>query len=112
MIEGVSALQEDALAFSFQGQITADDDDHMLTPALDRALEHDHLRLLAQLGQVFEGYDLGAAWSRRAVAAFSLVRPCPVRVFANAELEGPAAGWWSRWARSIWSGRARRSRSS
>ena len=112
MIECMSGLPDGTLGFSFQGQITADDYDHVLTPALDRALEqHDRLKLLAQLGPAFEGYDLGAAWAdgrealrhwdgferlalvsdvawvRTAVAAFSLVMPCPVRVFANADLE-------------------------
>lgn len=112
MIECMSGLPDGTLGFSFQGQITANDYDHVLTPALDRALEqHDRLKLLAHLGPAFGGYDLGAAWAdgrealrhwdgferlalvsdvawvRTAVAAFSLVMPCPVRVFADAELE-------------------------
>jgi len=107
MIECMGGLPEGTLGFSFQGQITAEDYDHVLTPALDRALEqHDHLKLLAQLGPAFEGYDLGydlcaawadgrealrhwdgferlalvsdVAWVRTAVAAFSLMMPCPV----------------------------------
>ena len=119
MIEYMSGLPEGTLGFSFQGQITADDYDHALTPALDAALaQHDRLKLLAQLGPSFEGYDLGAAWAdgrealrhwdgferlalvsdlawvRTAVAAFSLVMPCPVRVFANASLE-EARRWLS-----------------
>jgi len=119
MIECMSGLPDGTLGFSFQGQITADDYDHVLTPALDRALEqHDHLKLIAQLGPSFEGYDLGAAWAdgrealrhwdgferlalvsdvawvHTAAAAFSLAMPCPVRVFANADFED-ARRWLS-----------------
>ena len=112
MIETMSGLPDGTLGFSFQGHITAQDYERVLTPALDRALvQHDHLKLLAQLGPAFQGYDLGAAWADgrealrhwdgferlalvsdvawvpTAMAAFSLVMPCPVRVFANADFD-------------------------
>ena len=112
MIECMSGLPDGILGFSFKGQITAQDYDQVLTPALDAALlQHSHLKLLAQFGPRFEGYDLGAAWAdgrealrhwdgferlalvsdldwvHTTMAAFSLVMPCPVRVFTNAQLE-------------------------
>jgi len=69
MIECMSGLPGWHLGFSFpQGRYTTAGTiyDHVLTPALDRALSStDHLKLMPKLGgRPFEGYDLAAALGR------------------------------------------------
>ena len=94
------------------GQVTKDDYDNVLVPAIESALkDHDGLRLLFLMGADFTGYDMGAMWAdskfgltywsgfeRIAVAtdtawvsvamrAFAPLMPCPLKVFPLAETD-------------------------
>ncbi|CAK6689614.1 hypothetical protein BBFGKLBO_00653 [Synechococcus sp. CBW1107] len=93
MIECVSGLPEGTLGFSFREQITADDDDRVLTPALDRALEqHDRLKRLAVPGPAFVGCP--QVWR------------CPARCVCSPMQSWRmlGVGWPGRWAPCTWSG--------
>lgn len=107
------------LELHLSGQVTQDDYDTVLIPAIDRALEdHDGVRVLIVVDPNFTGYDLAAVWSdskmgmtywrgfdRVAVAAdpgwittaihaFAPLMPCPVQVFPLAEAD--SARRWLR----------------
>ncbi len=112
MIDAMEGMPEGTLGFRFHGRVTADDYRSVLTPALERGLEqHDRLKLLAVLAGDFEAYEVGAAWEdskelvrhwggferlavvsevpwvRLAMQVFAPALPCPVRLFANDQVE-------------------------
>jgi hypothetical protein len=94
------------------GQVSKDDYDNVLVPAIESALkDYDGLRLLFVMDQDFTGYDMGAMWAdskmgltywsgfdRIAVAtdkgwvsvamrAFAPLMPCPLKVFTLSETD-------------------------
>ena len=106
MIKEIADLPEGTLGFQFTGQITGDDYDKVLTPAIEKAIEqHERIKIMIQFGPEFEGYSLEAAWDdtkmglrnwngferiavitevswlRMSVRAMSLLMPCPVQLF-------------------------------
>ncbi|MEB3323106.1 MAG: STAS/SEC14 domain-containing protein [Synechococcaceae cyanobacterium] len=108
MIEAIPDLPEGTVGFSFTAQVSADDYQRVLEPALERVLaEHERVKALFRFGPAFEGYDLAAAWEdtrtglrhwrgferiavvtdhralRPAVQAIGMLMPCPVRLFAD-----------------------------
>ena len=110
MIQLIDGLPEGTLGLSFHGQVSGDDYDTVLVPALDRAIDlHDRVRTLLRFGSDFEGYSLEAAWDdtlvglrhwrgfermaivsdvpwlRTAIRAVAGLLPCPVRLFDEAE---------------------------
>ena len=112
MIDAMEGLPEGTLGFRFRGKVTAADYRSVLTPSLERGLEqHERLKLLAVLAEDFEAYELGAAWEdskellrhwggferlavvsevpwvRLAMQVFAPALPCPVRLFANDQVE-------------------------
>lgn len=112
MIETIPGLPEGTLGFTFRGQISGQDYDDVLVPALDGAIEeHDRIKALLVFGEAFEGYDLAAVWDdtrlglrhwrgferiavvsdvlwvRTAVRALGVVMPSAVRLFAAGEEE-------------------------
>jgi hypothetical protein len=119
MIERLTGLPDNVIGFSAHGKVTAADYEQHLVPAVEAALAaHDKVRLLYQLGEDFDGFEVGAlwedakvglmhlaAWERIALVtdvewlgtatkAMGFMMPGEVRVFPNAELE--AARDWLR----------------
>jgi len=117
MIERLTGLPDNVIGFSAHGTVTAADYEEHVVPAVEAALAaHEKVRLLYQLGEDFEGFDMAAIWEdakvglshfaawqrialvtdedwiRTATKAFGFAMPGEVRVFANAELEA-ARNW-------------------
>jgi len=125
MIEEIAGLPEGTLGFKISGDVTGDDYDNVLTPAVDKAIEkYDRIRFLAQVGPDFERYSLDAIWDdtklglrhwngfermamvtdvgwvQMAVKAMAFMMPCPVQLFAISELDD-AKRWLSESLGSI-----------
>ena len=106
MIEILKNFSDNVVALSCKGQVTKEDYDGILVPAILEALtRHDKIRLLYQTSADFTGYDPGAIWEDlkigvehptrwervavvtdvdwivRMVRIFSFLIPCPVKVF-------------------------------
>lgn len=63
MIEQISPLTENVLAYRAVGEVTADDYETVLTPAIDEAIAHQRkINLVYVLGDQFERYSAGGAW--------------------------------------------------
>lgn len=117
MIELLSDLPGNVVGVEAKGKVEAEDYRTVLDPAVAEALEtHDKVRLLAVLGDEYEGYSMGAAWEdtklgighwgaweriavvtdhrgiREGIAAVGWMLPGEVRVFPAAERE-QATGW-------------------
>ena len=117
MLELINGFPDDVVAITAIGEVTDEDYEAVLDPAIDAArTTHDKIRLLYLLGEEFTGYDaeamwedtkLGlrtftsydriavitdATWMRRAVAAFGWMIPGEVRVFHVSALD--AARTW------------------
>ena len=125
MIEEIAGLPEGTLGFKISGDVTGDDYDNVLTPAVDKAIEkYDRIRFLAQVGPDFERYSLDAIWDdtklglrhwngfdrvavvtdigwiQMGVKAMAFMMPCPVQLFALGELDD-AKRWLSESLGSI-----------
>ncbi len=60
------------MAISCHGQVSKQDYDEVLIPAVEKALQsHDKVRMLYEVAPDFAGYDAGAAWED-----FKTVRSC------------------------------------
>ena len=106
MIEILKNFSDNVVALSCKGQVTREDYDGILVPAILEALtRHDKIRLLYQTSADFTGYDPGAIWEDlkigvehptrwervavvtdvdwivRMVRIFSFLIPRPVKVF-------------------------------
>ncbi len=117
MIERLTGLPDNVIGFSAHGHVTAADYEQHVVPAVEEVLvAHDKIRLLYQLGEDFEGFDVGALWEdtkvglghlaawerialvtdvdwlRTAAKAMGFMMPGEVRVFPNAELDA-ARDW-------------------
>jgi len=111
MIERMLDLPNNVLGFKASGEVTAEDYQAVLVPALEEVLSRTHkTRLLYVLGDDFRGYTGAAAWEdakiglkhltrfdrvavvtdvdwiKSSVKAFGFVMPCEVRVFDGNEL--------------------------
>jgi SpoIIAA-like len=63
MLERIEGLPDTVLRFEAKGELTGDDYNTILIPAVDQALaRHDKLRLLYVLGEEFSGITGGAIW--------------------------------------------------
>ena len=125
MIEEITGLPAGTLGFKVSGNITGDDYDNVLTPAIDKAIEEfDRIKLLAQIGPDFKGYSLDAAWDdaklglrhwngfdrvalatdvswiRTMIKAIGFMMPCPVQLFELGEVDD-AKRWLSESLGSI-----------
>jgi len=119
LIEEITGLPAGTLGFRVSGNVTGDDYDNVLTPAIDKAIEEfDRIKLLAQIGPDFKGYSLDAAWDdaklglrhwngfervalatnvgwmQTMIKAMGFMMPCPVRLFELDEV-GDAKRWLS-----------------
>ena len=63
MFELIPALPDNVIGIVAKGEITADDYENVLEPAITEALaKHDKIRLLYVLGKDFTGFSAGAMW--------------------------------------------------
>ena len=63
MLEKISAVPDSVLGFRASGELTGDDYQPVLVPAVEAALRsRDKLRLLYLLGDDVTGFSAGAAW--------------------------------------------------
>jgi hypothetical protein len=117
MIEILKNFPDNVIAISCKGQVTKEDYDGILVPAILEALkQHDKIRLLYETSADFTGYDPGALWEdlkigvehptrweRVAVVTdvgwivqmmriFSFLMPCPVKLFPPSE-DAQAHAW-------------------
>lgn len=117
MIESVPGLPDGVIGMRASGEVTDDDYEQVLIPAVEAALaDHDKIRLLYVLGPDLEHVEAGAAWEDAKVGLhhlFSFERmavvtdvtwiarsirwmgfaiPAKVEVFADAELD-QARAW-------------------
>ncbi len=64
MIEMIPALPDNVVGFVAKGEVTREDYENTIDPAVERALEqHDKIRLLYVLGAGFTGCSPGAMWA-------------------------------------------------
>ena len=110
MLELISDLPDTVVGIRASGQVTAEDYESVLMPAIDaRLAQRDRVRVLYHLGADFTGFTSGAMWDdiklglghlkaweklavvtdvgwvAHAVRLFGIAMPCPVKVFPNAE---------------------------
>ncbi len=119
MITPIKNLPEHALGFTASGQVTGDDYEQHIIPAVEAALKtHEKLSLIYHLGPDFTGFNAAAvwddaklglghltSWNRMAVVtdiswigtgvrAAGFLMPCEVELYTNAQLE-EAKAWVS-----------------
>ena len=119
MIEKIVDLSDNALGFTAKGQVTVDDYETIIIPAVEELFSRqEKIRFLYHLGEDFTGFEAAAMWDdmklglkhlkgwekmaivsdiewvRAATKIFGLVIPGHVRVFRNKDL-GEATGWIS-----------------
>ncbi len=119
MIELIRDLPDDVLGIEARGEVTGEDYEQVLIPAVERHLERrSKIRLLYVLGSEFGGYSAAAIWDdakigmehpfsweriavvtdddgyRRLVRGFGFMVPGKVKVFDVAELDA-ARAWIS-----------------
>jgi SpoIIAA-like len=119
VIEQLSDLPEDVLGFEAKGDVSGDDYERVLVPAVEKRLAQvDKISLLYVLGDEFNGYSAAAAWDdtkvgmqhlsawkriavvtdhefyRHAIKGFGFLMRAEVKVFANSEL-AEARAWVS-----------------
>jgi hypothetical protein len=125
MIEILAGLPEGTIGFKVSGEVSGDDYDGVLTPAVDEAIAtYDRIKLLVQVGPGFEGYSLDAMWDdtklglrhwsgferaavvtdvgwiKTGVKAMGFMMPCPVQLFDIDDLDN-AKRWLSESLGSI-----------
>lgn len=119
MIELIEDLPDDVVGLEAKGEVTGDDYEQVLIPAVERQLErHRKIRLLYLLGSEFSGLSAAAMWDdakvgmehpflweriavvtdhdayRRLFKGVGFLIPAKVRVFGVAELD-EAKAWIS-----------------
>ena len=63
MITRIPSMPDGVLAFEAHGEVTGDDYENVLVPAVqDELADHDKIRCLYVLGSDFSGYDGAALW--------------------------------------------------
>jgi len=75
MIERLEEFPDNVVAFVCHGQVTRQDYDTVLVPAVEKALEaHDKIRLYYETGSDFSGIDPSAVWEDTRVGIGHLTR--------------------------------------
>jgi hypothetical protein len=117
MIELLDNFPLNVVALSCEGQVTKEDYDEVLVPAVLNALKHhDKIRLLYKISANFTGYEPGAIWEdlkiglehftrwervavvtdvdwiAQTIRAFRFLMPCPTKLFPVSEFT--QAGSW------------------
>jgi len=63
MLEIIEGLPDNAVGFTAKGNVTAEDYETVLIPAVEEKLKkHEKVRLLYHLGEEFERFEAGAMW--------------------------------------------------
>lgn len=63
MLEIIEGLADNAVGFSAKGDVTSEDYETVLIPAVEEKLKsHDKIRLLYYLGSEFSRFEAGAMW--------------------------------------------------
>ena len=63
MLELIERLPDNALGFTAKGNVTSEDYETVLIPAVEEKLKkHEKVRLLYHLGDEFEKFEAGAMW--------------------------------------------------
>ena len=116
MIELIPGLPDHVVGFEAKGEVTGDDYENTLVPAVEEQLKRDDkLRMLYVLGAEFSGYSAGAMWEDtkvgmfhlfsferiavvtdhdsygRMIKGFGFLVPGKVRVFSDADLDDAKA---------------------
>jgi SpoIIAA-like len=111
MMELIPDLPTNVVGLVASGHITGDDYARVAIPAVEAALKmHGRIRMLYQVPADFDGFAAGAVWDdvrmgmghftawekiavvtdvdwiRGSTRLFAFLMPCPVKLFANAEL--------------------------
>ena len=119
MLRRIEGLPDNVLGFEAAGDVTGEDYERVLIPAVEAALaQQKSIRFLYHIGSEFTSFDVKALWDdakvglshltawervavvtevgwiRTAVKAFGFVMPGEVRVFGNGEL-AQAKAWLS-----------------
>ena len=64
MIELLKDFPGNVIALAAAGQVTRDDYEKVVIPAVERTLaKHEKVRLYYQIGSDFSGFDPGAMWA-------------------------------------------------
>ncbi len=117
MLQIIPDLPEQVVGVRASGQVTAEDYESVVIPAVEAALlKFDSIRFLYHLGPAFTGFTAGAMWDdmklglghlrnwkrvavvtdhkwvEGALRLLSFAMPCPVKLFPDAEL--PEAKHW------------------
>lgn len=112
MIKAIPDLPDNALGFSAEGTVTAQDYESTIIPAVEALFaRYDKVRCLYHIGENFAGFDAGAMWDdakiglkhfrgwekialvsdvewiRTTIRLFGIAIPGQVRLFENRELE-------------------------
>jgi hypothetical protein len=120
MIKIIPDLPSNVIGFEVSGNVTAEDYETVLMPAVEAASSRDRkLRLLYHIGPGFEKFELGAMWDdakvglqhysswykiavvsdagwiRTSIKVFGFAFPGHVRTFSNAEMN-EAIGWLTK----------------
>jgi SpoIIAA-like len=91
MIETIAGFPDNVVACAAKGQVTGEDYDRVLIPAVEAALaKHDKIRCYYELGTAFAGMDAGAAWRDFTVGIEHLTRWERVAVVTDVEWIGHA----------------------
>ena len=116
MIKLVKGLPENVVGVSAHGQVTGEDYEKVLIPAVESALEsHDKIRVYYEIDSDFAGFDIGAMladirigagrllhwerialvtdipWIHNAMRLFSFMIPAQTRTFEIADAEAAKA---------------------
>ena len=116
MIKLVPGLPDNVVGISAHGQVTGEDYEKVLIPAVERALQrHDKIRVYYEIDSDFTGFDIGAmladirigagrllhweriaivtdvTWIHNAVQLFSFMIPAQTRTFETADSEAAKA---------------------
>lgn len=119
MLELMKDLPDNAVGFSAVGEVTDDDYEDVLIPAIEAKLEkYDKIRVLYDFGPNFEKFDGDAMWDdtkvgmkhltdfdkiavvsdqkwiRRSIKAFGWLMPGEVKLYEGSELD-EAKAWIS-----------------
>ena len=111
MLTPIELAADNAIGFSANGEVTAEDYETVLIPAVEEILRHEEkIRFLYHLGPEFTGFTGGAMWDdakvglrhlgawerialvtdvewlRKAAPLISITVPGEVKLFANTEL--------------------------
>jgi hypothetical protein len=86
MLDKIPDLPNTVLGFKATGELTSDDYQNVLVPAVEAALrDHEKLRLLYVLGDEVTGFSAGAAWQDTKIGVAHITKWEKVAVVTDKE---------------------------